>query len=1145
VAEPTEARRVPVVADLTGTTVGRFYIRAKLGEGGMGQVYRAEDTRLKRPVALKRISPYLRNDEHYRRRFLKEAERASALSYDHIAGVYDVFEEGGEIFIVMEYVEGETLRHRLQQLFTVEEFLSIAEQCVAALQAAHAKGIAHRDLKPENIMLTSGGRAKVLDFGVAKLLPQARDQAATESLGSVGGEGFSGTVAYAAPEALMEQELDERADIFSLGVVFYEMLAGQHPFRVAGFTATTDRILHHVPEPLEQVNAAVPPELARIIHRMLAKEPAERHPNATELLDDLRRSQRHEAAPTPPRPAPRPAPSRFTPARAVAAVVTVALLVLGGYFVWKRWMAPPPERIRIVVLPFANRTGQPQLDAARWALTEVFISELTGSPNVQVLPYERLVELTRGLEAQGKDPSSEEGARIVGSYSKVQYVVAPSMLIVGSTARLQADFRNPQTGEALDNRRLERAQAGAAADTFYSMLSGLAGETQKYFKQVGAGRDYTPRPDASRPQTVVAAIRFSDGKKAYALGEYAAALKALEQAVQEDPQYALAHAWMGKIYGLLGYDDKARAAAERAAQLITGETPTIDTYFIEATLAERRYDFSAAQEKYLRLIQLFPDEPAWHISLADVYEKQGENPKAIASYQQALSLDPNSIVAYQELARLYGLARATREQALPEGQKALELYRALGHKEGEAATLLVLAEILRVKGDLPQARQQTESALSLYRSLGNEFGVIWATKTLGDISFSEGKYADARRQWQEVVSASGEVRNNRLVARALNNLGVAYVREGELTRGGEAFERSLEQQGIYGEYKDMPSLVDRAYALSNLGVLLVEYGPDPERGVGLIREALPIFERMENAWWIALNRQAIGLYYTNSGRYPEALQHYQQALALFKERGATERMALGTHQIGRLSFVQDKYESAYEVLLEALKLAQESEDEFRAADVRVHLGRTYLRLGDTAQAQALIQEGLQQAQRNKFGEILPFAFNALGELDRGAGRRERARQHFQRASALWRDPYVFEASVEARSSLGLLEAESGNSQRALALCQEAVAQARRLKAVHTLARTLTNQARVHVLRKEHEQALSLLEEVAAMKSLGLEYRAQALFVRAQALDGLGKAKEAKAAHQQAREAALKLQESLRPEHRESFAARRDIQVLLR
>ncbi|HEX9764618.1 MAG TPA: serine/threonine-protein kinase, partial [Candidatus Acidoferrales bacterium] len=240
-SEPTEPKRSPVVPDLTGTTVGRFHVRAKIGEGGMGQVYRAEDTRLKRSVALKRMSPYLRNDEHYRRRFLKEAERASALSYDNIAGVYDVFEEAGEIFIVMEYVEGETLRHRLQRPFTVTEFMPIARQCVAALEAAHAKGIAHRDLKPENIMLTAGGRAKILDFGVAKLLPQARDQAATESLASVGGEGFSGTVAYAAPEALMEQELDERADIFSLGVVFYEMLAAQHPFRVAGFTATTDR----------------------------------------------------------------------------------------------------------------------------------------------------------------------------------------------------------------------------------------------------------------------------------------------------------------------------------------------------------------------------------------------------------------------------------------------------------------------------------------------------------------------------------------------------------------------------------------------------------------------------------------------------------------------------------------------------------------------------------------------------------------------------------------------------------------------------------------------------------------------------------------------------------------------------------------
>lgn len=188
------AKNTPRVPDLTGTTVGRFAIRARLGAGGMGEVYRADDTKLKRPVALKRMRPELRADEHFRQRFAKEAERASSLNDYHIASVYDVLEENDEIFLVMEYVEGSTLRQRLCAPISVEEFMPMAVQCAEALVAAHGKGLVHRVLKPENIMLTPKGQVKILDFGVAKRIALPNSVAATESLGSVSGT-LSGTPA--------------------------------------------------------------------------------------------------------------------------------------------------------------------------------------------------------------------------------------------------------------------------------------------------------------------------------------------------------------------------------------------------------------------------------------------------------------------------------------------------------------------------------------------------------------------------------------------------------------------------------------------------------------------------------------------------------------------------------------------------------------------------------------------------------------------------------------------------------------------------------------------------------------------------------------------------------------------------------------
>src|SRR5947208_11657407 len=268
---------------LSGTLVGRFHIGERLGKGGMGEVYLAQDTKLKRLVALKRLAPQLRADSGYRRRFLEEAERASRFSDAHVAALYDVLEERGEIFLVMEYVEGENLRQRLRRLISVQEFFDIATQCVEALAAAHERGIVHCDIKPENIMLTASGQVKILDFGVAKHLPRSDQSTTVDRSGTM-----SGTPGYMSPEVLLEKTPDGRSDIFSLGVVFYEVLAGHHPFLADGFLATSDRIRCETPAPIHIFNSEVPEELEKLVNKAMAKEPGLRYASTGELLEQLR-----------------------------------------------------------------------------------------------------------------------------------------------------------------------------------------------------------------------------------------------------------------------------------------------------------------------------------------------------------------------------------------------------------------------------------------------------------------------------------------------------------------------------------------------------------------------------------------------------------------------------------------------------------------------------------------------------------------------------------------------------------------------------------------------------------------------------------------------------------------------------------------
>ncbi|HXE76077.1 MAG TPA: tetratricopeptide repeat protein [Candidatus Xenobia bacterium] len=1131
---PTEARRTPVVADLTGTTVGRFHIRAKLGEGGMGQVYRAEDTRVKRSVALKRISPFLRHDEHYRHRFLKEAERASRLNYDHIAGVYDVFEENDELFIVMEYVEGETLRHRLRQPFSVSDFLPIAVQCVEALVAAHEKGIAHRDLKPENIMLSPRGQVKVLDFGIAKLLPQARDAAATESYESRTSS-FSGTVAYASPEALLEMEIDERSDIFSLGVVFYEMLASQHPFRVAGHTATTDRILHLPPQGLRELNPAVPESLERIVFRTLAKDPADRYATATELLGDLQRVERGEAIAASPRDAAR-TPARTLRLSPKSAVAAAALLVVALAVVYLAWIRPrmmlPAERVRVAVLPFANQTGEAELDRIRLTLTQVLISDLTGSPNIRVYPYEQLARITAGLEAQQVDISSPAAVQAVAGFSESRYVLAPRMIAIGDTVRIEVDVRDAQTGETRATSSVEGRRTRSAGDSFYALHSALATEIQEYFKQAGPGRDYASV--GSGPRTVPAAYHFTEGKSLFAQGEYARALRAFERAVQEDPSYALARAWMGHVYFLLGYDEKARSVSEDALRYVSPQMPTVESAFIEANVALCRYDFASAEAKYRNLIRWYPDEAVWYAGLAGVYHRQGRFPEAIAQYQEALLRDVNYILANQELATLYRKT-GELEQGMAQANKALQLCRTLRNRECEAYVLLELSEILRIQGKYAPAQEYAEGGLQIFKEAGNEVGVARANLRLGNVRFNQGDYAGARTYWQRLVSSAGEIRNNRDVVTALMNTGVSYSRQGDIVGAIRYYQQALSQQ--------WPARWEQAQTKVNLATIYVEYGVDPEQGLSLAQEALATLEQVGDRQWQAQARNTLAMYYTNTGRYAAALDQINQVQAIWKAIGSKERLGSAILTAGRIHFVQNRYEQARQALDAALALAEETQDEFRQADGQILLGLTYHRLGDSARARSLIEEGARTVGEKHFGELMPQAHNALGELNRQAKHYERARESFEQAASLARGSALPEPSVEARAALGWLEAEQGNSARGLARCREAVAQARKLKAMHTLAVASIHLGRVQLQRREYEPALQTLNEVVALPNLGLEFRAQALHARAQALQGLGRAEEAKTSSRQAREALLQLQQTLEPAHRESFAARPDIQAL--
>jgi serine/threonine-protein kinase len=650
-ADPlTKPNSAPTSTALSGTIEGRFVIRNLLGAGGMGEVYRAEDTRLKRLVALKRIAPAIRKNESNRRRLWQEAECASRLNDPHIAAIFDIFESGDDIFLVMEYVEGQTLRRRLEQPLSVAEFLPIAEQCASALAAAHKGGVQHRDIKPENLMLNREGELKVLDFGLARTL--LREDGTT--LESAQSANFAGTFAYMAPEALQEEVTDARADIFSLGVVFYEALGRRHPFKIrsAGFLETYQRILHEEPAPLRQLNAEVPAELERIVAKMLAKNPADRYASAADLVTDLRALRRTPATAVVAR---RPARSKpfiraalGVPLAIVIIVFAMVTLIPSARQQVKAWLRTDsiPKQKQLAVLEFQAVDGSPEEKSFTAGLTDTVttkLTQLTGDRSLQVVPARDLRE--RHIT------TAEQARRDFG----VNLVLEGSLHKSGDQVRVNYALVDART------RRQLRAQSVtlAASDPFAVQDQIVNGAVDMLQLQVPPAEREALRPHGTQ---VPGAYRLYLQGKGY-LEDYDkpdnidTAVNLFQQALQLDPTYALAYASLGDAYWKKYLHTKdvrliegTRAPCEQALHL--DETLSA-AHECLGTIAAVTGHYEEAVTEFQRALESEPANNDAYVGLAHAYELLGKPAEAESTYRRAIDLRPQYWGGYNSLGTFY------------------------------------------------------------------------------------------------------------------------------------------------------------------------------------------------------------------------------------------------------------------------------------------------------------------------------------------------------------------------------------------------------------------------------------------------------------------------------------------------------------
>ena len=664
-----------------GAKLGEYEVKSLLGSGGMGEVYRARDSRLGRDVAIKVLPSFVSSNPDRLRRFEQEARAAAALNHPNILAVHQMGTHEGAPYLVSELLEGETLREPIRRgRLAVHKAIDYGVQIAHGLAAAHEKGIVHRDLKPENLFVTKDGRVKILDFGLAKLTqPQSGSEHSAPAQTEATEVGVvMGTVGYMSPEQARGQVADHRADIFAFGAILYEMLAGKRAFQKPTSPETMTAILNEDPPSISQVAPDLPPSLQRVVHRCLEKNPEQRFQSASDLafaLDALSDSGSSSAA---------NATNVVTGARRgwkiiVPVAVAVLALSIGGYFVSFHHKPELTNKDTIVLADFANITGDPIFDGT---LRQGLSSQLEQSPFLNMLSDERIAQ-TISLMAQPKDTKlTYELAREVCQRTASAAVLDGSIAQIGSQYLLTLRAANCLTGESLAS---TEAQA-RDKDHVLEALGNLASEIRS---KLGESLVSVQKYDAPAENVTTPSL---EALKAYSLGyqrfliesDLAASIPLFQRAIGLDNNFAMAYARLGTSYYDLGESVRAaensRKAYELRERVSDRERFYIDSHYELFVTG----DFEAARKTVELWAQTYPRDDVPPTNLCSIYNLLGSYDKSLAAAQESLRLNPGSGMGYGNLLSVYlqlnrlDEAKATGQQAqahnLDNPQVHLNLY---------------------------------------------------------------------------------------------------------------------------------------------------------------------------------------------------------------------------------------------------------------------------------------------------------------------------------------------------------------------------------------------------------------------------------------------------------------------------------------
>ena len=932
---------------MIGSQISHYRILSKIGQGGMGEVYLAEDLQLDRKVALKFLPEGQAPDETARRRLLREANAAARLDHPFITKVYEVgegaFQAGapGIPFIAMELVEGETLKARLARgPLPMPDALRIASEIAEALEFARQRGIVHRDLKPANVMLTSDGHAKVMDFGIAKHVSiRAADGGRVDGPSMTSTGEITGTPAYMAPEQLKGLPLDSRADIFALGVCLYEMVTGTHPFMKDSAFATADVILNQPAPPLDRYLKDPPPGLEHVFRRALAKEPDGRYQSFKDLRIDLGAVElpqtRTAIAP--------PVRARTRPKWRFAAVVALGLAAAGvlAWWVWpiqlsiSRRALAFNQRDWIVITDFENLTSDPVFDRSLRVGLDVAIAQ---SQYVNVFPPSRVQETLRLMKKDAGAPLNEALASEIALRERIKAVLACSITAVGDSYTITAKVIDPQTRAAVQT---DSAQA-RGKDGVLPALDELATRVRR---NLGESLNSVSAQKMALPRATTASL---EALRLYAeslrTDESDVRLQQLRQATAVDPDFAMAHAALGHAYYLSPNRQHRLEGEARFVKALSllDRLSHRERLWITALAEDSRGNRESAISAYRTYVAEYPDDQAaWFrlgwTNLAGVRQFE----PAVEAFKRVIALNPSNASAYVNLATSYAALRNDQE-AVKHYQQAFDLSPA--HK----TDLIVNHEygfVLIRLGDLDRAAAHFAQMLAEKSSSSQARG----HRSLGLLESYRGRYSAAIDHFKQAIVINrtnkaqvSEFRDRLFLARAYRAKGMAQAAAKELDAVHRlATTSTLAPEWLSGLGKEEARSGRMAQARATLGLMAKTAG-DATAASSVNRNT----EAERAHFEIVRGEIELG-----EGRAAKAVEAFESAYVIYPQIGTMDSLAMGLLNAGR----PDEAAKRFEAMLERKDYGSESQEQSFNAQIR--LAEIHARLGRSDRAREL-SEGL-------------------------------------------------------------------------------------------------------------------------------------------------------------------------------------------